>query len=64
MTKGTTARTTAHATGSGAYGLGFIGAAVYFIQNASSFWDGVVGVLMALVWPAFLVYELFKLVNL
>lgn len=37
--------------------LGFIGAAVYFIQNADTFWAGVIGVLKAIVWPAFLVYK-------
>ncbi len=42
------------------YGLGFIGAAVYFISNASTFWIGVLGFLKALAWPAFLVYELLK----
>ena len=39
------------------YGLGFIGAAVYYISHATGFWVGVVGFLKALVWPAFLVYE-------
>lgn len=39
------------------YGLGFIGAAVYYVQMATGFWAGVVGILKALVWPAFLVYE-------
>ncbi len=42
------------------YGLGFIGAAVYFIGHAASFWGGVLGFLKALVWPAFLVYKLFE----
>jgi len=42
------------------YGLGFIGAAVYFISNAAGFWIGVLGFLKAIVWPAILVYELFK----
>ncbi len=42
------------------YGLGFIGAAVFYIAQATSFWAGVLGFLKALVWPAFLVYELFK----
>lgn len=42
------------------YGLGFIGAAVYFISHATGFWMGVVGFLKAIVWPAFLVYEAFK----
>ncbi|HEY4785149.1 MAG TPA: hypothetical protein VIH57_03830 [Bacteroidales bacterium] len=42
------------------YGLGLIGAAVYFISHATGFWIGVLGFLKALVWPAFLVYEVFK----
>ena len=43
-----------------AYFLGFIGAAVYNISNAAGFWQGVLGFLKAIVWPAFLVYELFQ----
>ncbi len=42
------------------YGLGFIGAAVYFIGHAATFWLGVLGFLKALVWPAFLVFEALK----
>jgi hypothetical protein len=42
------------------YGLGLIGAAVYYIAHAVGFWAGVLGVLKAIVWPAFLVYEAFK----
>ena len=45
------------------YGLGLIGAAIYFISQATSFWPGVVGFLKALVWPVFLVYELLKYLN-
>jgi hypothetical protein len=41
----------------GAYGLGVIGAAVYFIQHATTFWSGALGILKAIVWPAFLVYQ-------
>jgi len=44
--------------GGAIYGLGLIGAAVYFIGNADAFWTGVLGFLKALVWPAILVYEL------
>ena len=44
----------------GAYFLGFIGAAVYYIQESSTFWGGVVGFLKAIVWPAFLVYDLLR----
>jgi len=49
-----------NAPSSAVYGLGIIGAAVYFISHASGFWVGVVGFLKAMVWPAFLVYEAFK----
>lgn len=45
-------------TSGGAYGLGFIGALVYRIQEADGFWEGAYGVFQALVWPAFLVYDL------
>ncbi|HOH99327.1 MAG TPA: hypothetical protein PLE85_02200 [Bacteroidales bacterium] len=47
-------------TSAAVYGLGFIGAAIYFISTATSFWVGVLGFLKAIVWPAFLVYELLK----
>ncbi|HBG58324.1 hypothetical protein [Proteiniphilum sp. UBA1028] len=46
--------------GDAVYGLGVIGAAVWFISTASTFWMGVLGVLKAIVWPAFLVYEAFR----
>jgi len=47
--------------GAGAvYGLGFIGAAIYYISIAKTFWMGVLGVLKAIVWPAFLVYSALK----
>ena len=42
------------------YGLGIVGAAIYYISTATSFWMGVVGILKAIVWPAFLVYEALK----
>ncbi len=47
--------------GSGSiYGLGFIGAAVYFISTSTGFWMGVWGIMKALVWPAILVFQAFK----
>lgn len=52
-----------NAAGAG-YGLGLIGALVYFIQTAVTFWDGVLGVLKALVWPAFLVYEILEFLGI
>jgi hypothetical protein len=46
--------------GNAVYGLGFIGAAIYFVIQATGFWMGVIGFLKAIVWPAFLVYEALK----
>jgi hypothetical protein len=48
------------AGGGAVYGLGFIGALVYYISTATTFWMGLLGVLKALVWPGFLVFELLK----
>ena len=39
------------------YGIGLIGAMVYFIQHAATFGMGVLGILKALVWPALVVYK-------
>jgi hypothetical protein len=44
--------------GGALYFVGFIGAVIYYIQTATGFWNGVLGVLKALVWPAMLVYKL------
>lgn len=49
------------ACGGGIYGLAFVGALVYYIQHATSFWMGVWGVLKAIAWPAILVYKLLEL---
>lgn len=45
------------------YGLGFIGAAIYFISHATTFWLGVFGVIKAIVWPALLTYQAFELLK-
>jgi hypothetical protein len=53
-----------NSTGGAIYGLGFLGAAIYYISTATSFMMGCLGVLKALVWPAFLVYHLLKLLGM
>ena len=50
--------------GGAVYGLGFIGAAIYFISHAGTFWLGVLGFLKAIVWPVFVVYKALELLNL
>jgi hypothetical protein len=46
------------------YCMGLIGAAIYFIGTATTFWMGVVGFLKALVRPVFLVHGLLKYLGL
>jgi hypothetical protein len=50
--------------GDAVYGLGLIGALIYFIQHAPNFWMGVLGVLKAIVWPAFVVYQLLSFLKI
>ena len=45
------------------YFLGLIGAAVYYISTTTGFWNGIIGLLKAIVWPAFLVFEVLKFVG-
>lgn len=49
-----------HAGSSAVYGLGLIGALVYFLQHATTLGQGVLGVAKALVWPAILIFKLFE----
>ena len=49
-----------HGHGGALYGLGAVGAAVYYVQNSVGFWGAIVGVLKGLVWPALLVYHVFE----
>lgn len=46
------------------YGLGFLGALVYYIMHATSFLMGLIGVLKAIVWPALLVYRAFEFLKM
>ena len=48
----------------GVYGMAFIGAAVYFIQHAATFWDGVLGFIKAIFWPAVLIYKLLEFLKM
>lgn len=48
----------------GIYGMAFIGAVVYYIQHAETFWAGVFGVIKALFWPGVLMYKILELLKL
>lgn len=46
---------------SGIYGMAFIGALIYYIQHATSFPDGLIGVIKALFWPAVVMHKVLEL---
>jgi hypothetical protein len=53
-----------HSSGGNIWFLGFIGACIYYLGAAPTFWLGVLGFLKSLVWPVFLVLEAFKALGL
>lgn len=46
------------------YGLGMIGAWIYFLTHAATFWIGVLGIFKGIFWPAILVYETLKFLGM
>lgn len=44
--------------------LAWIGAVVYFVGQVDGFWNIVLAFLKACVWPAFLTYQGFQLMNI
>jgi hypothetical protein len=50
----------AGAGGGAVYGLGLIGSAFYYFQAADTFWEFILAIPKAIVWPAIVAYELLK----
>ena len=51
--------------GSGAiYGLGVIGALVYYIQHATTLVIGIIGIIKAIFWPAVILYKVLELLKM
>lgn len=48
----------------GSYFVTVLGAAVYYIQHATSFGDGAIGLVKALLWPAFVLYRTLELLQM
>lgn len=44
--------------------LTYIGAAVHFVGNVDGFWNVVLALLKAAVWPAFLINKIFDLLRI
>ncbi len=54
-----------HGGGNGAvYGLGVIGALVYYFPHVATFQEGLIAVLKSLTWPAFLVFRALQLLKM
>lgn len=51
-------------TGGAVYGLGFVGAFIYFVQGSQTFMEGFIGFLKAIVWPALLIYKVFGMLGM
>jgi hypothetical protein len=47
--------------GGAIYGIGMLGALVYFMQHANSFWSVVTGVLKSFFWPGVFVYKVLEM---
>ena len=48
----------------GVYGMAFIGALVYYFSHAITFWVCVLCFFKALLWPAFLIYQLLEFLKM
>ena len=46
------------------YGVGVIGAAVYFVQGAAGFGPIVVAIIKSFFWPAFVVFKLLGMLSI
>lgn len=48
--------------GSGAiYGLGMIGAVIYYLQHATTLLAGIIGIAKGIFWPAVIVYKVLEI---
>lgn len=50
--------------GGAVYGLGVIGALFYYLSQANSFVTVVLGIIKALLWPAFVVFQLLSFLKM
>ncbi|MCU0667032.1 MAG: hypothetical protein MUF85_00210 [Patescibacteria group bacterium] len=60
MGKAKSVATNESASSGAVYGLGFIGALIYFLQAANGLWEFILAFLQAAVWPAYIVYKLLE----
>lgn len=49
--------------GGAVYGLGLIGAIIYFLQNTQGLGEILIGILKSIVWPAYFVFKIFEFLS-
>ena len=50
--------------GNAVYGIGMVGAFIYYVQNAHTFGVVLYGLLKAVLWPGFLIFEVLKYLHM
>ena len=50
-------------SGGALYGIGIIGALIYYLQHATTLLAGIIGIIKAVFWPAVVVYEVLKMLK-
>lgn len=53
-----------YASSAPVYGIGLIGAWVYYLSHATTFWLGVLGIFKGIFWPAMLVYKFLEFLKM
>lgn len=48
----------------GMWFAGFIGSAIYFVGNVDGFWNILLALLKASIWPVFLINKIFELLRI
>jgi hypothetical protein len=43
--------------------VAYVGAAIYFVHQASGFWAVILALLKAIVWPAYVLYHVLQLLH-
>lgn len=51
-------------SGNAIYGLGVIGAMFYYLQHASTFTEGLLGIFKAMFWPAMVLYRVLEILKI
>lgn len=52
------------AGGGAIYGMGVVGAIIYFLQHSTTLAAGVIGIIKGLFWPAVVVYKALELLKI